>query len=162
MHYKTKEAAIKRYFKEEIPVSAEVIKADYHDAEPEDIAEIIDGVLLAITVKDKAPEPSSAYPSGRIAPPNKKLYDKWRGQWKATSKIKDAFSGAEKVIKWSFEYLESKPNRTGIPLSDSEADLFNTTRKMAQAGVPCEQLTPHGTKPEIIYDLSAEYKPQAI
>lgn len=154
MHHKTREAAVKK-MKEQNPnitdaeITLELNKMEDNGKVNDDITEATKAI-------------ADTYTSGRVAPPGKKLYDKWRGQWRAIQKIKDAFSNAEKVVKWQFEYLESKPNKTGIPMSTGEADIFNTTRKMAVANVATEQLTIHGTKPDVFYDLTGEFQPVSM
>jgi hypothetical protein len=155
MHHKTREAAVKRMKEANPHITDAEILIELNKMEPgPKIDDEIGEATKAIA--------GETYPSGRVSPPGKKLYDKWRGQWKAVQKVKNPFGNEEKIVKWQFEYLESKPNRTGIPLTVGEAEIFNNTRKMPVAGVPTEQVAIHGTKPDIFYDLTAEFQPVAM
>ena len=150
MHHTQKKAAIKKMKEANPEITDAEIEIQLQKLEP------------TVKVDDQIDEATKAiagdtYPSGRVAPPGKKLYDKWRGQWKAIDTRKNPFGPEQTVVKWRFEYLESKPNKTGIPMSAGEAEIFNGTQENACAGVPTEQLVIHETKPEVIWDRTAEY-----
>lgn len=92
-------------------------------------------------------------PTGPVAPPGKKLYDKWMGSWVPVETVTNPFDQKTIVITWKFERKGTKANKTNIPLEEAAAKLFNETRRLQAAITPTEQLYPAGSTEDILHEL---------
>lgn len=152
LHYTKKKAAVKLYATKTWDAPDEffeAVKAEYPEVTAEELSEILNSALSP-TINDAV----SAV-NGMSMPPGKKLYDKWRGQWNATKT--ERVPGSKDVLysEWTFERLETKANKTGIPLSEREYRIFNDTHFMPLGKVPTEQLYLTGDNAPIIFKLDS-------
>lgn len=144
LHHKTIASAVEKYG-HLAPRAAhliEALKADEKAWTEEQVQEI----FTAIT----SPKEGKSEVKENVQPPTlNRLFDKWPGMWKAHKGVKDA-KGETFVTEWLFVTEGEAPNKTGIPLAQQQADLFNITRQLRQGKTRTEQLYPAGTKDEII------------
>ncbi|MBS1915671.1 MAG: hypothetical protein JST87_05300 [Bacteroidetes bacterium] len=139
LHHKTKKSAVEKYshLASKVTELHEALKADENEFTDEEIQELID----AIVPKQQSSQPqftTKALPR----------FDKWRGTWVAVKDWVNPGTRQKEVIVWKFEPVEAKPNKTGIPLAQEQADYFNDVRKLRVANAPTEQLYPHGADPK--------------
>lgn len=151
LHHKTLESAVNKYghLAGKATELIAALKADEKGYDDEAVNEI----FTAIThpkVGDELPpvkEPPLSPTSPKTPMP---LFDKWRGEWKATKAIRDA-RGEQFVTEWTFIRTDQKPNKTNIPMAQHQADLFNNTRRTPVGKIPTEQLFPAGDIKDIVW-----------
>ena len=126
LHHKTLAAAVEKYghLSAKAPELTAALKADEKGWTDDEIQEIFDKITQS------KPE---------AKPSLNKLYDKHRGEWKASKSLRNGF-----VTEWVFVPDSAGPNKTGIPMTPEQAELFNSTRRLRQGKTPTEQLYPHG------------------
>lgn len=146
MHHTVKKSAVKQYshLASKVTDLNEALKKDDHGFSEEEITEIMDEIFAQNDNK-KDEEFITSDGSAR------KLYDKWRGQWQPAKLWRNPVSKKDEVIQWKFERMGTKPNKTGIPMSENQAKFFNESRHLDSTGVPTEQLFPAGSTTEIRY-----------
>jgi hypothetical protein len=157
MHANALSAAVKRHghLASKAAELTEALKADPKGFSEDEIQEIFTAITEPVGV-NKALNGLPAAPAG------KQLYDKWRGSWVPTKTIRNPFSGQDMVIQWRFDRLEQKANKTNIPLTEREAELFNTTRRLQSATTPTEQLYLAGTAEPIFDNLPNPFEVQTV
>lgn len=158
MHGNTLKAAVTKHGHlsgDELAKALREDPKDYNEAEQREIYDAI-GDQIRQQLKDMGTN------EGPQVAPGKALYDKWRGSWVPVDIVTNPFDGTKMVITWRFDRLETKPNKTNIPLTPRQAELFNTSRQLEAAITPTEQLYPAGDTTPIYHRKPNPFQVQTL
>lgn len=108
-----------------------------------------------------APQPAAVTTivNGKKNVPKKK-YDIWKGQWHARQMVKN-FDGKDMVIKWEF-IKEGKPVKTGVPMEEDKAELFNSSRRIQLGNTAIEQMIESGSTAPVFHILQNPFAVREI
>ncbi len=142
MQWKKKESIVKKLREANPAITDEEIDTELAKMEP--VEKLVNAVL---SESETIGKDINGIPVG------KKLYDKWRGQWVASRQERIRGSRDMLTTEWTFERLDTKANKTGIPLEDHQYATFNNGHFMALGKTATEMLYPHGDKTDPIFEL---------
>ena len=90
----------------------------------------------------------------------KKHYNIVKGKWHPKRTV-TGLDGKEKVIQWKF-VPEGKPVKTGVPMEENKAEIFNASRRLEAGNIITEQLVEVGFEGDILHTLPNPFEVREV